>query len=260
MTDAAQVVTAHVWRLRRRHVPFGLLRAAERSGRVQRRTNASFARLLGTASGQSFTVADTRLSTWALIATWENIGARREFEQTAYAQSWAARSAESASLTLSALSSRGQWAGRAPFGVTPMGTGAATEDPAPTEERAAWTGPVAAITRARLSTRRLVAFHRAIPAVAASLRASPGCRAAIGIGEAPIMWQGTLSIWDDAAAINRFAYQGAVHRRVIAETPRQHWYREELFARFAVLESCGSIDGVDLAQSAGGPATSGGSA
>jgi hypothetical protein len=235
MTDATQVVTAHVWRLRRRHVPFGLLRAAERSVRVQRRTKATFARLLGTASGQGFTLADTRLSTWALIATWDSIGARRDFEDSAYARSWGARSAESGSLTLSALSSRGQWSGRAPFAIA---------------ESAAWAGPVATITRARLSTRRLVAFHRAIPAVAESLRTSPGCRAAIGMGEAPIMWQGTLSLWDDAAALNRFAYQGAAHRRVISETPRQGWYREELFARFAVLESAGSIDGVDLAQPA----------
>ena len=228
------MVTAHVWRLRARSSAFGLAAAALPPRAVRSRSGARFARLLGTGSGDRFTLRDTRLRTWALIAAWDDIQDSRAFESTAFARSWRARSCESAALLLAPLASRGTWSGIEPF--VPQAGG--------------WDGPVAALTRARIATRRLVSFRRAIPAVAASLRAAPGCRMAIGIGEAPVAWQGTLSVWADTAALTAFAYRTPAHRAVIARTPREGWYREELFSRFAVLDARGSIDGASLGDDA----------
>ena len=54
-----------------------------------------------------------------------------------------------------------------------------------------------------------------------------------------------LSVWESADALRAFAHQGAAHREVVARTPREDWYAEELFARFAVVGSRGTLDGQD---------------
>jgi len=69
--------------------------------------------------------------------------------------------------------------------------------------------------------------------------ATDGLLARFGIGEAPIGWQGTVSLWRDAADLTRFAYRQPEHRAVIARTPTDRWYAEELFARFAVRDLTG---------------------
>ena len=56
--------------------------------------------------------------------------------------------------------------------------------------------------------------------------------------------QGTFSVWDSPAAVRSFAGQGA-HREVVRRTPEARWYAEELFARFAVVRSEGTLDGRD---------------
>ena len=76
-----------------------------------------------------------------------------------------------------------------------------------------------------------------------SLRGSAGLRAAIGIGEAPIGLQGTFSLWESSAALRDFAYKGAAHSAAIAATEKLQWYAEELFARFAVIDESGSLNG-----------------
>jgi hypothetical protein len=68
----------------------------------------------------------------------------------------------------------------------------------------------------------------------------------MGIGEAPIGLQGTFSLWRDAAAIRRFAYESPGHQKAIDRTHETDWFAEELFARFAVLDVDGTIDGTPL--------------
>ena len=84
-------------------------------------------------------------------------------------------------------------------------------------------------------------FWRAVPAVTASLRSAPGLIGAIGIGEAPIGLQGTFSIWEDPKTISYFAYRGEAHKEVIAATAREKWYAEEMFGRFALIDSSGVL-------------------
>jgi hypothetical protein len=120
-------------------------------------------------------------------------------------------------------------AGRgAPFGV-----------PAPIR----WNGPVAAITRARISPRHAVRFWRAVPRVSAELHRSEGLRLAVGIGEAPVGLQGTFSIWESGQALSTFAYRRAPHTDVVRRTAEVGWYAEELFGRLAVCEATGRYDG-----------------
>jgi hypothetical protein len=48
-----------------------------------------------------------------------------------------------------------------------------------------------------------------------------------------------VSIWAGARDVAAFAYRTAEHASVVAQTPRQGWYAEELFARLTVLDVVG---------------------
>jgi hypothetical protein len=104
-------------------------------------------------------------------------------------------------------------------------------------------GPVAAITRARIRPRKAATFWRAVPPVSLDLHQVGGLQLAFGIGEAPIGLQGTFSLWDDAGALNAFAHQRSPHLEAIRRTEQEGWYVEELFARFEVRGVEGSYRG-----------------
>jgi hypothetical protein len=101
---------------------------------------------------------------------------------------------------------------------------------------------VLALTRARLRPSRAAGFWRAIGPPAAGLRGATGLLAGFGIGEAPLGWQGTVSVWRSWGDLVEFAYRHPAHRKVIEATPAQRWYAEELFARFAVVRVSGDRD------------------
>ena len=50
----------------------------------------------------------------------------------------------------------------------------------------------------------------------------------------------------DQAALKKFAYQQKEHARAVQLTRELDWYEEEMFARFKVINSFGSWDGVNL--------------
>jgi hypothetical protein len=219
------LVTLHLWRVPRGKVAHAVARMAVDRGRARRTPGVRFAKMLGTGDGRTFTVRDADPTRWAMLSTWATTTA-----DSPVARSWEALAAETYRLDLRPLVSRGRWSGREPFG-------------APEPRKVA--GPVAAITRARLSTRKARSFWSAVPPVSAVLQRSPGVLAAVGIGEAPVGLQGTFSLWSSADALRDFAHREAAHTDVIARTQTEGWYAEELFARFEVLGSEGTLDGRD---------------
>ena len=50
--------------------------------------------------------------------------------------------------------------------------------------------------------------------MSADLATRPGLRFAVGVGEAPVGLQGTVSVWESARALRGFAYGGAAHQAV----------------------------------------------
>jgi hypothetical protein len=230
VTPVPALVTLHLWRVRPRDVPRALARMGRDPWRVRRTPGVRFAKLLGTGDGRTFTVRDADPLRWGLLATWATPEAARDFEQGPVASAWRRTAVETWRADLQPLVSRGRWSRRAPFG-----------DPRPTRTG----GPVAAVTRARLVPSRAAAFWRSVPPVSADLHASPGLRAAVGIGEAPLGLQGTFSLWDSAEALREFASRRQAHVDVVRRTAEEGWYAEELFARFAVLATAGTLDGRD---------------
>ena len=224
MEPVPELVTLHVWRVAPSRVPAALLRMGLDRRRARRTPGVRFAKMLGTGNGRTFTARDADPLHWAKLATWSTPG------PDPVADSWERLAAEPWRVDLRPLASKGRWSGRTPFGT-----------PTPTR----YDGPVAAVTRARLRSSQAFAFWRAVPPVSAALQQTPGLRVALGMGEAPIGLQGTFSLWDSPTALTDFAHRGAAHQQVVAETARSGWYAEELFARFAVLGSTGTLRGRD---------------
>jgi hypothetical protein len=224
------LVTLHLWRVERSGVARALLRMGRDRTRVRETPGLRFAKLLGTGDGRTFTVRDADPHRWGLLATWTSPAAAEDFERgSPVARSWDRLAVERYRVDLRPVASRGTWSGRQPFG-----------DPVP--RRSA--GPVAALTRARLRPAAAAGFWRAVPPVSADLRGRPGLRAAVGIGEAPLGLQGTFSLWESGAAVREFA-GGEAHAQVVSRTEPERWYAEELFARFDVVGSSGTLDGRD---------------
>lgn len=213
-----------------RHLPAVLARVAARTD--ARATPGHFTVALGTA-GPRFVPADTTPRRWVVVTTCP-AGTATGDAAVAW---WRARAAEWATLTLRPLWSRGRWRGRAPFGEGELAAAEAVDTAA----------PVAAITRATLRVRRAGAFYRAVPAVAAAAVATPGLLLALGIGEAPLLRQGTLSVWRSLDAMRAFAHHSPAHAAAVRATPRVGWYGEEMFTRFAVEEATGTVDGRSVA-------------
>jgi hypothetical protein len=224
------LTTLELFGVPRRAVPGAVARMALDRGRLARTPGLRFWKLLGTGSGRTFTLRDADLRRWALLAVWDSPGDLVAFERgSPVAAAWGRLAEERWRVDLRPLRSKGTWSGRTPFATDPDVHG----------------GPVAAITRARIRPGQWRAFWGAVPPVALDVNATPGLRFGLGIGEAPVGLQGTFTLWESAGALADFAYRGAPHRAVIAQTAARGWYAEELFARFAVLASAGTVAGRD---------------
>ena len=224
------LVTVHLWRVPPRHLPLAAAHVALDRVPLWSTPGLRFAKTLGTGTGRTFRLSDADPLRWGLLATWASAQDAARFETGRLVRSWDGAAAERWRAELVPLASRGQWARREPFGR-------------PTPRRPE--GPVASVTRARLTPRAMRSFWSAVPPVSAALQTAPGLRLALGIGEAPVGLQGTFSVWDSTRSLLDFATRGAAHADVVRRTPEERWYAEELFARFAVVRAEGTVDGAD---------------
>jgi hypothetical protein len=222
---AVPVVRIDLWGVRSRGVPAALVSMA-RDRSIRARPGVSFAKLLGTGDGRTFTARDADVHHWALLTCCDDEARARSLDDDPVLRRWSGRSTEHLRLLLTPLSARGTWSRRTPFG---------------SPGNPPWSGPVVAVTRARLRAGRMRRFWSAVPPVSASLRDGAGPVLAVGIGEAPIGLQGTLSIWADATTLTAWAYRRPEHLAAVRATPEQGWYAEELFARFGLLAADGTF-------------------
>ena len=216
----------YLWRIRARSIPRAIWHMASDRISLKRNPAISFFKLIGTGTGQTFTPRDADPTLWGLILTIQE-SELEGFDESDLVKSWRSFALTESRYIATPISVHGSWSKSQPFVVD-------------TELAKSWEGKVLAITRARIRWRKNLRFWRAVPPVIESLRDCAGVESAIGIGEAPIGLQGTLSVWSSSAAIKEFAYKGAAHSEAIRQTQSQQWYSEELFARFALREVRGS--------------------
>ena len=225
------VVLLHLWGLPGRRVPAATARTALSLRALRRDPGLRFVKFLGTGSGRTFAPGDADLRHWALLTVWTDPEAGAAFERDDVVRRLDGVADERLRVTMAPLWATGSWAGRRPF-TPPQETAGGRRG-----------GPVAALTRARLRPGRVARFRRAVPPVAADLRDRAGLRLAVGIGETPVLHQGTFSLWDSATSLVAFAAGSAAHREVVRRTPAARWYAEEAFARLAVTDVAGTYGG-----------------
>ncbi len=221
------MIKVYFWRVPKRYIPWAFSRMALDRIALWRMEGVSFWKLLGTGKGETFTPRDGDATRWGLLVVIDD-NKIDSLNQSKLLNRWRQKSSSEFSAELQPISVTGKWSGATPF------SNLSKADPK-------WEGPVVAITRARIKWRKNFLFWRSVPPVTNSLHNSPGLKAAIGIGEAPIGLQGTFSLWESGEAVRNFAYRGEAHKAVIAATHREKWYAEELFGRFAVTKAEGNL-------------------
>jgi len=219
------MILVFFWKIKARYIPWAILHMGLDRLALARRSDVKFWKLLGAGKGETFTPKDADILRWGLLVV---VDKDSEIANSKIIKRWNKKSLSQFSAQLSPISVNGAWSKKSPFDQIPK----VTND---------WSGKVVAITRARIKWRKNVIFWNSVPPVTTSLHSSPGLISAIGIGEAPIGLQGTFSIWESGEAIKNFAYSGAAHKEAIKATHRHAWYAEEMFARFALIESRGSL-------------------
>jgi len=192
--------------------------------RLHRMPGLAWARHLGTSAGGRTLGAD--LTRWAWFCSWHDEAAAAVFHATLAAR---LEPREMATLHLRAVRSRGRWGGH----EVPVAEG----DPEP-----ATPTPLVVLTRARVRAGQWRPFSGSVPPVDAALAQAPGLLRSVGVGEWPVLVQGTVSLWRDETAMTAFSRSDA-HRVVVRRTAQEGWYAEELFARFLVERAEGTWDG-----------------
>ncbi len=190
----------------------------------------SFYKLLG--SGKAEFNPRPDWSVYALLQVWDDeTKADLFFERSPLMDKYKRHSSEHWILYLKNMIARGAWAGQNPF---------VTHNKPSTD-----IAYVAAITRATIKTRFLRKFWKSVPASQKPLHKNSGLLFTKGIGEVPVSQMATFSLWKNQQALDEFAYRSKAHIKVIGDTRRLNWYKEELFSRFQPYRSIGSWKGVE---------------
>ncbi|GAC1358258.1 MAG: hypothetical protein NVS2B12_29670 [Ktedonobacteraceae bacterium] len=191
-----------------------------------------FWRALGVGRGRVFD-PHADLQRYALFTVWDSAADLRRFEVHSTLMRRIHRQSDEAwTVHMRPVRWHGKWGGRDPL---------AGIEPAPSPDP----GPWIILTRATIRPTKLRAFLGAVPSVAEQLLQQDALINSVGVGEAPLFFQATLSIWRTLPAVTAFAYGPTPHVEVVRRTHQEQWYSEELFARFRPSASFGTWDGVD---------------
>ena len=211
-------------------VPFALLAMAIHRIPMLFTDGCSFWKLLGCGHNGTFDLQPD-WQQWGLLAVWDEREDFDQFMKTSFISRWWRFLAyEQWTVLCQPIASHGLWDGKEPFGK-----------PAPTD----YDGPVAVLTRATIHFRKLKNFWWHVDEVADMMASSKGFVTSVGIGEAPVYRQATFSVWESQADIKTFAYGNTKHAEVVKKTRSENWYREELFARFVLIDSLGTLNGMN---------------
>lgn len=222
------IVSLTIVRYRKSFIPFALLAMAVHRLPLMLNRKCSFWKLLGSGRNGTFDLQpDWRQ--WGLLAVWDDREAFDRFYNDSFINNWwNTFTTEKWAILCEPLQSHGKWDNKEPFGKPDVKT---------------ITGPVAVLTRATIRFNKLKGFWANVDSVANIMADAPGFITSLGIGEAPVYRQATFSIWKSIDDVKAFAYASKEHAEVIKKTRNENWYSEELFARFKITDSLGTING-----------------
>ncbi|KIN70048.1 Spheroidene monooxygenase [Sulfitobacter noctilucicola] len=185
-----------------------------------------FWKLCGSGSGEGFNLRPN-INVFAILTTWPDLEIAQRIQGThnLFAR-YRKCAAESWTVYLNTDSVRGQWSGTMPFNAAPD----------------THKGPLAILTRASVKPRTMARFWGRVPDISNVIGNDPNVLFKIGIGDVPLLHQVTFSIWPDAASMSAFARTGP-HADAIRSVRQEDWFREELYARFTLIDDEGTWGG-----------------
>ena len=176
-----------------------------------------FFKSMGSGSGAGFS-AWPNFSNYAWLMVWESSShAETFFRDSNYLSEYVNRCTSTRILYLKNIASHGKWSGINPFIVS---------------ENSVEKTKIVVLTRARIRISKIWQFWRQVGKASKGLYNFDELEYAVGIGELPLIYQATISIWSSIDSVKRYAYQHESHKNVIQLTRKYNWYSEELFARF----------------------------
>lgn len=204
-------------------------------GPLRRLPGIGFHKLLGSGKGRGFDLAPN-FGVYAILATWPSLeAARDQIEHSRLFGRYRRRAEENWTIYLETSRTKGSWDAGEPFAP-------AVEAPETGAESSNWVG---VLTRATVRPGGLLPFWRTVPPVSELTAGYPGLHFQLGMGELPVIQLMTFSVWNEAEPIDTFAYKPGPHRDAMKLARRHKWFKEELFARFRVLQSSGTWGGTD---------------
>ncbi|MEI8110885.1 MAG: DUF3291 domain-containing protein [Chitinophagia bacterium] len=192
----------------------------------------AFWRLMGCGKNGTFDIMPDLLQWGLLLIPKENIQPVSPIVPSFIAGWWRFFGCEEYHIELSALEGHGTWNGKEVFGKYP-------------ENGSSYSGKIAVLTRATIRLRKLSAFWKQVDQVAETMTTASGFITSVGIGEIPWVKQATFSVWESREQMKQFAYRMREHQDVIRRTRQEKWYSEEMFVRFAIISTRGTLRGVD---------------
>jgi hypothetical protein len=136
---------------------------------------------------------------------------------------------ETCTLILEPTEGHGKWDGKNCFGELP--------------KKSEHEGMICVLTRATIRLNKLNSFWKNVESVSSQMQDAQGFITSAGIGEIPFIKQATFSIWQSKKHMKQFAYSMKEHAEVIKKTRKENWYSEEMFVRFKLIDSFGSLNG-----------------
>lgn len=187
-----------------------------------------FFKLFGSGSGAGFNPRPN-VDVNAILCVWPDM----ETAKTGLTSSITHRvlrdhACETYTIYLTPISARGLWSGVEPLRVT---------------ERPDASGNIAVLTRATVKLPIALQFWSEVPDIEAMVAEHPNCAFHIGLAEVPWVQQVTFSLWNDKGAMTRFAHGDCPHGRAVKHVREGNWFKEELYARFNILEEEGTWEG-----------------
>jgi heme-degrading monooxygenase HmoA len=219
-------------RYRKRYIPLALLAMALHRIPLWLNKSVTFWKLMGCGKNGSFDIQPD-WQQWATLTVHASIHDELSATYGRFITKWwQLLDCEIYTVWLAATDCHGLWNKQQPF----------TTD----NDLKHYKGPIAVLTRATIRINKLSQFWRNVPAVSETIAKANGFITSFGIGEMPFVKQATFSVWQSKEAMQAFAYGQHTHATVIKKTKKEKWYSEELFARFVILKTSGSLHGKDI--------------
>ncbi|NCU19971.1 spheroidene monooxygenase [Candidatus Falkowbacteria bacterium] len=192
-----------------------------------------FYKLLGTGSDAGFTPSPNT-AVWGILTVWDDEATARERLAKEWVfNNWRSNASENWTCYLEPTAAKGKWGGKVPFETGKY------------ESNAVIDGPMVALTRAQIRFRKTPDFWQRVPKIQEMVAADPNVIFKIGLGEWPVLYQATFSIWPDSTTMNAFARGNTPHGIALRDAYKLDWLVEYMFARFRLIGSEGTWEGKD---------------